>query len=224
MKDTMKKIQLILAAMCCAAMATGCGVMTLPLTDADYNSGTASGQQTSQTASSSSGTGILGTILGSLGINTGASIVGTWTYQEPSVQFSSDNLLAKAGGTVASAKVVEKIKPYFEKVGFKQGQMSITFKDDKTCTYVIKSKEHAGTYTYDKESGMISIQGTGFQFPDAYVSIVGTQLSMTFDSSKILSLVKGAGSVAGSNSTLGSISTIASAYDGMKTGFLFTRN
>ena len=104
----MKKQLKSIAALCCAAILTaGCGLLNLPTaTDQD-------GNPTGTTAENI--INIIGSILGSFGNTTDqASILGTWTYQEPAVQFTSDNLLAKAGGSIASAKVVEHLEPYYE--------------------------------------------------------------------------------------------------------------
>ena len=54
------------------------------------------------------GTSILGNVLGSvLGLNkiSQESLVGTWKYSGPGCAFTSDNLLAQAGGEVASQKI-----------------------------------------------------------------------------------------------------------------------
>ena len=61
--------------------------------------------------------------------------------------------------------------------------------------------------------------------PAAYMSVVNNQMAMTFDSSMLLNIIKVVGSV-GSNSSqsnFASISKLADSYDGMKTGFTFTR-
>ena len=59
--------------------------------------------------------------------------------------------------------------------------------------------------------------------PAAYVSVAGSQLSLTFDSTKLLTFAGVLGGLTGSGSTLSSIAQIAQNYDGMKTGFLFTK-
>jgi hypothetical protein len=179
-------------------------------------------QSASTQTTASSSTDILGSILGAIGVSTG-SIIGTWVYQEPSVQFTSDNLLAKAGGTVASAKVVQQLDPYYQKVGIKPGKMTITLNADNTCSWTIGAKKYSGTYSFDRSAGTLEIQSTVFAFPTAYVTTNASNLSLTFDSTKILQIVQGAKALSTSGSTLSTISSIASAYDGMKTGFLFRK-
>jgi len=223
----MKRIS-ILAAIAGMFAFCSCGVLeTLGTATEDTTTSTASTTNTTTTNSSNNGGtlgNILGSILGSMTKSTTENtIIGTWTYQEPSVQFSSDNLLAQAGGTVASSTVVSKIQPYYEKVGIKPGNLSITLNEDKTCSYTFKKKTYTGTYTFDQSNGTIAIKGTALSFPTAYVTVSGSQMSLTFDSSKILSLIQSMGSLTSGNSTLSSISTIAQQFDGMKTGFLMTK-
>ncbi|MCF0245054.1 MAG: DUF4923 family protein, partial [Bacteroidaceae bacterium] len=58
--------------------------------------------------------------------------------------------------------------------------------------------------------------------PTSYISVSGNQMTMTFDASKILSLIQGVGA-SSSNSTISSISSIINSYSGMKAGFTFTK-
>lgn len=213
----MKKHFRTIAALCCAALlTTSCGLLNLPVgTDQD-------GNPTGTTPEDI--INIIGSILGSFGNTTDqASILGTWTYQEPAVQFTSDNLLAKAGGSIASAKVVEQLKPYYEKVGIKPGKMILTLNEDKTCTLAVGKKTYSGTYEFNEEAGTMEIKTSAFNLPTAYVSVSGSQFALTFDSTKLLGMVQSAGKVTGSDSALSQIASIAQAYDGMKTGFLFTK-
>ena len=64
----------------------------------------------------------LGDILGGIGkaivgdkATTEEGIKGTWTYTGPACEFESDNLLAKAGGTAAAAKIESKLSPIMKK-------------------------------------------------------------------------------------------------------------
>lgn len=185
-----------------------------------------SGSETSSTSSTtSSGLGsLIGGVLSTFTKNTTAStITGTWVYSKPAVQFESDNLLAKAGGSVASNAVVNKLEPYYQKVGITAGKFSLTLNSDKTCTYTLGGKTQSGTYTYDSSKNTLTIKGTLFSLPTAYVSVSGSQMALTFDSSKILSIAQTVGSASG-NSSVSQISELSKLYDGMKTGFLFTKN
>ena len=189
----MKKHTRLAAAILCGAMLLqGCSSMLSSVLGTE-GSTTGNGAETIGN--------ILGSIIGTFGQNTNQNtIVGTWTYSKPAVQFESESLLAKAGGTVASAKIVQELEPYYKKLGITSGKMSITLNEDKTRIY-----------------------GSMLKTSAAYVSVAGSQLSLTFDSTKLLTFAGVLGGLTGSGSTLSSIAQIAQNYDGMKTGFLFTK-
>lgn len=217
-----------------AAMLTSCGGLGTSNSSSTEASilggilgaamGDGSTANSTSTTTSSTGLGsLIGGILGSFTKQTTAStIVGTWVYSKPAVQFESDNLLAKAGGAVASNTVVSKLEPYYQKVGITAGKFTLTLNSDKSCSYELGGKTYNGTYTYDSSNNTIAIQGTLISMPTAYVSISGSQMALTFDSSKLLSVAQKIGS-SSSNSTVSQISQLSSLYDGMKTGFLFSK-
>ena len=163
-------------------------------------------------------------LLNTLGNNTSAStIVGTWVYKEPAVQFESNNLLAQVGSGIANSTVEKKIKTYYEKLGIKSGSFTITFNSDKTCSYTIKNTPYSGTYEFDSNTNKIKITTNGIlSFPSAYAKVSGNQLELTFETTSLLNLGTSLASSSG-NTTLGAISEIASTYSGMKTGFNFIR-
>jgi len=226
----MKK-SLIAATFICAALLSSCGMLgtgTGTTSSSTSSTGSAAssilGSLVSGATSGSTGTSLLGSLLGAFTNTTNATtIVGTWTYQQPSIQFESSNLLAQAGGSVASSTIVNKIQPYYEKVGLKAGVAKITLNSNNTCAITLASRTINGTYTYDSSTGTITVKGsTGIKLFTAYASVSLSQLSLTLDTTNLLSLIQGLGSKT-SNSTLSSISSISSSFNGMKTGFLFTK-
>lgn len=150
------------------------------------------------------------------------TIVGTWSYQEPSVIFESSNLLKSAGGQLASATIEKKLATQFAKVGITPGKFLITFGNDGTF-----STSKNGTAT---TSGTYAINGTKITFSylqgtanmSGYAQIQNGLLSLSFDSSKLLGVL-GKISKYTSNSTLSTISSLAGSFDGMKTGLAFTK-
>ena len=150
---------------------------------------------------------------------TAASIVGTWKYVGPDCQFKSDNLLANAGGEVASAKVEEKLKSVLEKVGI--NTIVYTFNEDGTCSYKIKGKTTSGTYVFDTEAKTITIKTGKLGISiTAYVVTLGSNMSFVYDADKLMSVLKTISSaVSKVNSTASTINSLASSFDGMKLGF-----
>lgn len=176
----------------------------------------------SQGGNASNVTSLVGSIIGALtGSSVKYSIVGTWTYSQPTVQFESENFLAQAGGMVAANTIVNKISPYYEKVGIRSGSMKLVFKEGNSCTITMGGNTIPTTYTYNANTGMLSFSVMGFNM-SAYATLTANQLSLTFDSTKLMNLTQMLGAQS-SNSTVSTLSGLLSNYKGMKTGFLFSK-
>lgn len=165
--------------------------------------------------------GVIGSLIGGIGQ---ASIVGTWVYEGPSVEFESENLLAKAGGAVASNEIVNKLSPYYQTLGIKPGALVMQFNQDNTCIIQANGRTHQANYTYDTKSHKLKITGQmlGLSLGTSYATVSATQMSLTFDSTKLLGVAQGLASNSGST-TLSTISSLSKSFSGMKTGFKFTR-
>lgn len=169
----------------------------------------------------------LGSILGAvtdyvLGISKSPSIVGTWVYTEPAVQFESESLLAKAGGVVAGNTAVEKLTPYYEKIGITPGRLVFTFAADSTCTYTFGEKTFSANYTYDPATGKVVIRKGFLSFPVAYATSSASSLSLVFDATKILTAAQFIASTS-KNANVSAIGKLSKNYKGMKTGFKFQK-
>lgn len=102
---------------------TGKSSTTTTKTDTTNKSTTRSGALGSilgaVTGGSSSGSLLSGlsSIFSSSAVATKDQIVGTWTYEEPAVVFSSDNALASLGGKMASSAIESKLQEQLTKFG-----------------------------------------------------------------------------------------------------------
>ena len=167
---------------------------------------------------------IIGSVLGQFyDTTTKKALVGSWVYEEPAIQFESQNLLDKAGGVVASQNVADNITPYFEMIGLKTGGIALDLREDNTCTITLGGQTIDGTYEFDDETKKLSLKAGFIPLPAAYLSIVNNQMAMTYDSSMLLSLIKVIGSTS-NQSTFSSVASLADSYDGMKTGFTFKKS
>jgi hypothetical protein len=213
----MCKIYSFIACLCIGAFAlVGCG--------GTYgNSLLSQGTKGSNITSGLDASSLLTGLVGTLATNTSeSSLVGTWVYKEPSIQFESENFLAKAGGSVASTAIVQKLEPYYKSVGITPGKFQFVFNKDKSCSYTMSGKTFKGTYSFDKSKNMVTITGTLITFPSFYVTVSGNSLAMTFDATKLLSLAQGLASNS-QNSTISGLSSLTSSFNGMKAGFLFQK-
>jgi len=180
-------------------------------------------------AVTSAGTSILNDLLGTLLSKTitEKSFVGTWTYQTPEVRFESENLLAKAGGSVMASSIEQKLDNYLSKVGITKGVTTFTFNSDKSYTIQTKGRViSSGTYTYDRNSQTLRMQGTfGLLNQECFVGMDGTNLCLLYDADKLLTVVNSAASILGqASSTLGSVASVfGQNYNGMKLGFSLSK-
>lgn len=216
-------------------------------TSAATTAATTSNTATSTSATSNAGStvaGILGAVLG--GNSNGSSSVGssiingilnnvigsgtfskqdlcahTWKYSKPGCAFTSENLLAKAGGEIAANKVEEKLGEYYSKFGFSGSNTYFTFKTDGTFAAKIDGKSWQGNYTFDEKTHAIQMKGLLLSM-SGYATKTTNGISLLFDQTKLLNLIKTMGALKGS-STLSAIGTIANNYDGMRVGFEMTK-
>ncbi len=143
---------------------------------------------------------------------------GTWKYSEPGVAFTSESLLAEAGGEVAATACREKLQEAYESIGITPDNTSFTFKEDGSFEADVAGHSVKGKYTFDEDEQTISLKVL-------IVSLTGhTKINLTggislmFESQKILSLLEAICKVTGSN-VLKAVGDLSSQYDGVRVGF-----
>lgn len=147
-----------------------------------------------------------------------ASMVGTWNFTGAALEFESDNLLQKAGGSVAATAAEKKLDGFLEKLGITAGEMSFTFAADSTFQTQIRGKELSGTYSYDASTKKVQLKFSKLLSIHTTVNCTSEQMELLFPSDKILDLITFLTSKS-NNTTLKSISSLADSYDGMMLGF-----
>lgn len=175
----------------------------------------------SSSAGSSIINGILNNVIGSGTFSKQDLCAHTWKYRKPGCAFTSENLLAKAGGEIAANKVEEKLGEYYSKFGFSGSNTYFTFKTDGTFAAKIDGKSWQGNYTFDEKTHAIQMKGLLLSM-SGYATKTTNGISLLFDQTKLLNLIKTMGALKGS-STLSAIGTIANNYDGMRVGFEMTK-
>ena len=175
----------------------------------------------SSSAGSSIINGILNNVIGSGTFSKQDLCAHTWKYSKPGCAFTSENLLAQAGGEIAANKVEEKLSEYYSKFGFSSSNTYFTFKTDGTFAAKIDGKSWQGNYTFDEKTHAIQMKGLILSM-SGYATKTANGISLLFDQKKLLNLIKTIGSLKG-NSTLSALGTIANNYDGMRVGFEMTK-
>lgn len=164
--------------------------------------------------------GILNNVIGS-GTFKQADLCHTWKYSKPGCAFTSENLLAKAGGEIAASKVENKLEGYYKKFGFSSSNTYFTFNTDGTFSAKIDGKAWNGTYTFDEKTHVIQLKGLLLS-ASGYATKTTNGISLLFDQKKLLNLIKALSAFKGS-STLSAVGSIANNYDGMRVGFEMTK-
>ena len=164
--------------------------------------------------------GILNNVIGS-GTFKQADLCHTWKYSKPGCAFTSENLLAKAGGEIAASKVENKLEGYYKKFGFSSSNTYFTFNTDGTFSAKIDGKAWNGTYTFDEKTHAFQLKGLLLS-ASGYATKTTNGISLLFDQKKLLNLIKALSAFKGS-STLSAVGSIANNYDGMRVGFEMTK-
>ena len=203
----MKKLPLF--ALSAALLLSGCNMNSLG----------GIGQMDSATA----GTAIGNVIASVLGLNkmTRQDILGAWSYSGPGCAFTSDQLLAKAGGEVAAAEIKTKVEPTYQKLGIKTGNTSVTFNEDGTFTARIAGKQISGNYTFDETDYKVTLN-TLLLSMNCYAKKNVNGISLLFESSKLLTLMQTMSALSG-DATLQTIGELMKSYDGLRLGFEYRR-
>ena len=145
------------------------------------------------------------------------NLIGTWTYNGPGCAFTSENLLAKAGGEVAAAQIEEKVKPYYQQVGISASNTQITFNQDGTFSSKIAGTNFSGTYTFNEASQQIKLKGLLLSI-NCYTKREINGISILFEAKKLLTVLQTMSALSG-NANLQTIGNLSKQYDGVRIGF-----
>ena len=183
---------------------------------ASTNNATASGSESGGLASLIGN--VLGTVLGASNKLTEADLEGTWNFQGVDCVFESENLLMKAGGEVASNQIETKLNETFSKFGIVPGACSFTFNSDKTYTATIAGYAISGQYALDAENKKLTMTYlAGIASMNPHIVKTGNKISLLYDADKLLAVAQKLAAMS-NNSTMQTLSSLASSYDGMMVG------
>jgi len=152
---------------------------------------------------------------------TAQDLIGAWTYSGPGCAFTSENLLAKAGGEVAATRIKEKALPYYQQIGITSQNTAITFKQDGTYTANFRGTPMSGKWTYDEASSKVTLQSLLLTI-NCYAKRNYTGIGLLFESSKLLTILQTMAALSG-NQTVQAVGDISKSYDGLRLGFDFTK-
>lgn len=154
---------------------------------------------------------------------TTSNVEGTWYYQGPASELTSDNLLTSAAGTLATSQIDSKMEELCTKVGLSSKAFYFTFNSDNSFSCTVKSQNLSGTYTLDNSANTIELKFSvagkvNIGTMTADLTISGSTMTMLFSADKLLSFVTKVSSLT-DNSTISTLSALAEKYDGLLLGF-----
>lgn len=175
------------------------------------------------TTGSSIISGILNNVIGSATFSQADLCAHTWKYSKSGCAFTSENLLAKAGGEIAASKIEEDLSKYYSKFGFSNSNTYFTFKTDGTFAAKIDGKSWNGTYTFDEKTHAIQLKGLLLS-ASGFATRTANGISLLFEQKKLLTLVKTLSKLNLTGSTtMSAVSSIVDNYDGVRIGFEMTK-
>ena len=192
----MKNLKLIMATMCCLILVS-CGNL----------------------GSIMSTTGAVNAIQSVIGLDKvkAQNLIGTWSYSNPGCAFTSENLLAKAGGEMAAVKIEEKLLPYYQQVGLSSSNTIVTFNEDGTFSSKIAGTPFSGRYTFDEGTQKITLKGLLLSV-NCYTKREYVGISLLFEANKLLTVLQTMSALSG-NKDLQTIGDLSKNYDGVRVGF-----
>ena len=143
------------------------------------------------------------------------NIIGTWSYAEPAIVFTSDNLLTKLAAKVAANKLEDKLQSYLTQYGLKPGALILTFNEDGTCTETLNGKTMKGKWQV-KDSKLILTLG-GIKALQITTQIDGKNMMFVTDATKLLKLFKSVGAKS-TNKNIQTVTALMKGIDGMQAG------
>lgn len=147
------------------------------------------------------------------------NLVGTWNYVSPAVCFQSDNFLQKAGGAAMAGTIEGKLEPYYQRFGV--DKLVLTVDKDLNFTMQSGKLKATGTITIDNTDVYFNFSALGkisLGKMKTYVTMTGSQMSVMFDVSKLMAVIKTVSSISGS-SAISAVTKLLDSYEGICAGF-----
>ena len=145
-------------------------------------------------------------------------IVGSWHYDGPSVDAKSKGLLAGVVKPVAKGKLARKLKKAFKKIHLTKNNTTFRMREDGTCSISLLGHDVNGTYSYNPDDESIQFRWLRVPFTARLVHKKKNEMSITFDTDRLLALFKLLTAVSG-NSTLKALAFLSDNYDDVMVGF-----
>ena len=213
----MKKVSVFVMA-AAAFLTVGCGMPGA--TGTSSSNGNILGSVLNDVLQGGTISNVITSVIGAQTV-TKANLIGSWKYSGPGCAFTSENLLAKAGGEVAAAQIKSKAMPYYQQIGISSSNTFITFKEDGTFSAQFRGTPISGNWTFDEKSYKVTLQGMLLSF-NCYAKRNANGIGLLFEGKKLLNILQTVAAMSG-NQNIQAVGEISKSYDGLRLGFDFTK-
>lgn len=214
----MKKTKAILVA-AATALLTACGTMG-QAGSGSSSTGSVLGAVLTDVLQGGTLGNVITSVIGAQKV-TAADLVGSWKYSGPGCAFTSEKLLAQAGGEVVAGQIKAKVLPYYQQIGISAQNTTITINQDGTYSATFRGTPMNGKWTYDEASCRMNLQGLLLSL-NCYAKRNVNGIALLFDASKLLTLLQTAAAMSG-NQNIQTVGEISKSYDGVRLGFDFSK-
>ena len=152
---------------------------------------------------------------------TRANLIGSWKYFGPGCAFTSEKLLAKAGGEVVAAQIKTKVQPYYQQLGVNSSNTYITFNQDGTFSASFRGTPLSGNWTFDEKTYKVTLQGMLLTI-NCYAKRNANGVGLLFEAKKLLTLLQTVAAMSG-NSNIQAVGEVSKSYDGVRLGFDYSK-
>jgi hypothetical protein len=213
----MKKIK-TLALAATTLLVVSCGVGTTSGTSSQ--SGSILGAVLNDVLQGGTISNVITSVIGAQTV-TRADLIAAWKYTSPGCAFTSENLLAKAGGEVAAAQIRTKIQPYYQQIGINSSNTFITFNEDGTFSAQFRGTPWSGKWVFDEKTYKVTLQGMLLNV-NCYAKRNANGVGLLFEGKKLLTLLQTIAAMSG-NQNIQAVGEISKSYDGVRLGFDFSK-
>ena len=168
---------------------------------------------------------VLGAVLGQVllgGMTYDQSgILGSWNYNAPSAAFTTQQALAKAGGSTAITNIASSLASNYSNIGINRNNTSFSFLNGNQFSAKVNGIPFSGTYTYNPENGEIALK-TATETIKGNVTKTEKGMGLMFDAQQMANILQKEGKV--SNTTaVQAVSKLAKSANGARVGFELTK-
>ena len=216
----MRKVKVFVLA-AAAMMAVGCMAPgTGGTTGSSSQSGNVLGTVLTDVLQGGTISNVITSVIGAQTV-TRANLIGSWKYFGPGCAFTSEKLLAKAGGEVVAAQIKTKVQPYYQQLGVNSSNTYITFNQDGTFSASFRVTPLSGNWTFDEKTYKVTLQGMLLTI-NCYAKRNANGVGLLFEAKKLLTLLQTVAAMSG-NSNIQAVGEVSKSYDGVRLGFDFSK-